>query len=145
MIKQQIQADQIQAMKSKDANTLQTLRYILAQFKNEEIEKKQDLTDEEVFQIMRKELKKLQDSIDSFEKGGRADLAAEYKSQKDILAKYMPQEMSDDDLKKEIQTVIDNNKEMAEKNPNALIGICVRELKAKADPTRISKLVREMQ
>lgn len=145
MIKQQIVADQIQAMKSKDSQTLETLRYILAQIKNLEIDKKEELTDEDATQVLRKEAKKLQDSISSFEKGGRADLAAEYKIQLDIISKYLPVEASDEDIKKDIQLIIEKNKEMFAANPNALIGICVKELKAKADPGRIAQIVRDLQ
>lgn len=145
MIKQQLQADQIAAMKAKDSVTLQTLRYILAQIKNIEIDKKVELSDEEVINTLRKEVKKLQDSIDSFKKAGREDLATEYQGQKDIIASYLPQELSDEELKSEIQKIVDANKDLFDKNPNALIGICVKELKSKADAGRISATVRSLQ
>ncbi len=145
MIKQQLQTDQIQAMKAKDSVKLDTLRYILAQIKYQEIEKKVELTDEEVVQVMRKETKKLQDAIESFKNANRIDLAAEYQAQLDIYTNYLPVEMSDEMLIQEVQKVIDNNKELFKSNPNALIGICVRELKSKADSSRISQIVRKMQ
>lgn len=145
MIKQQLQADQIAAMKAKDSVTLQTLRYILAQIKNIEIDKKVELSDEEVINTLRKEVKKLQDSIDSFKKAGREDLATEYQGQKDIIASYLPQELSNEELKSEIQKIVDANKDLFDKNPNALIGICVKELKSKADAGRISATVRSLQ
>lgn len=145
MIKQQLQADQLQAMKAKDSAKLDTLRYILAQIKYQEIEKKVELTDEEVVQIMRKESKKLQDAITSFNSAGRADLAAEYKAQLDIYAHYLPVEMTDDDLKAEIQQIIDRNADLFKSNPNALIGMCIKELKSKADSGRISQIVRSLQ
>lgn len=145
MIKQQLQADQLQAMKAKDSAKLDTLRYILAQIKYEEIEKKVELTDEEVVQIMRKETKKLQDAITSFNGAGRADLAAEYKAQLDIYAQYLPAEMTDEQLKTEIQQIIDKNTDLFKNNPNALIGMCIKELKSKADSARISQIVRSLQ
>lgn len=145
MIKQQLQADQIMAMKAHDSVKLQTLRYILAQIKNIEIDKKVELSEEEVVNTLRKEVKKLQDSIDAFKQANRNDLAEEYQAQKDIIAAYLPQELSDSDLKAQVEAVIEKNKELFEQNPNALIGICVRELKSKADASRISATVRSLQ
>lgn len=145
MIKQKLQEDQIVAMKAKDVEKLQTLRYILAQIKNIEIDKRVELSDEEVVDVLRKEVKKLQDSIDSFKAASREDLAQEYQFQKDIIVTYLPQELSDEDLKAEVQKIIEANKELYEKNPMALIGICVKELKSKADASRISATVRSLQ
>jgi uncharacterized protein YqeY len=145
MLKQKLQEDQIVAMKAKDVETLQTLRYILSQIKNIEIDKKIELSDEEVVDVLRKEVKKLQDSIDSFKTANREDLAQEYQAQKDIIVTYLPQEISDEELKAEIQKIISANQELYQQNPSALIGICVRELKAKADASRISATVRSLQ
>src|SRR5690606_6834491 len=113
--------------------------------KNIEIDKRVELSEEEVVNTLRKEVKKLQDSIDSFQKAGRDDLAQEYQAQKDIIVTYLPTELSDEELKIEVQKIIDMNKELFEKNPNALIGICVKELKSKADAGRISATVRSLQ
>lgn len=145
MIKHKLQEDQVTAMKAKDVEKLQTLRYILAQIKNIEIDKRIALSDEEVVNVLRKEVKKLQDSIDSFKSANRQDLAAEYQTQKDILVTYLPQELSDEELKSEIQNIINANKALFEQNPNALIGLCVKELKSKADASRISAAVRSLQ
>lgn len=144
MIKQKLQEDQITAMKAKDVEKLQTLRYILSQIKNIEIDKRVELTEEEVMDILRKEVKKLQDSIDSFKTANRDDVAQEYQFQKDIIVTYLPQELSDEDLKVEVQKIVDAHKELFESNRNALIGICVKELKSKADSSRISATVRSL-
>ncbi len=145
MIKQKLQADQIAAMKAKDVEKLQTLRYILAQIKNIEIDKHADLTDEEIIQVFRKEIKKLDDSIVSFDKASRSDLSAEYKAQKDILASYLPTEISDEELASEVKRIVDANAQLFSKTPNALIGLCVKELKSKADSSRIAAAVRSLQ
>lgn len=142
MIKQSILKNQIQAMKDRDQQTLDTLRYILSQIKNVEIEKRAELVDKEVVDILRKETKKLSDSIVSFAQAGRTDLVAEYEAQKAIIKEYLPQEMSDTDLKAEIDKIITKNQKIYDANPNALIGICIKELGQMADPSRISSLVR---
>ncbi len=144
MIKQQLQTDQLQAMKAKDSARLDTLRYILAQIKNQEIELKTEMSDEEVIQTIRKESKKLQDAIESFKTAGRQDLADEYQAQLDIYSVYLPAQLTDEQLKKEIELIIKQNTDLYKSNPNALIGLCVKTLKPKADSARISQIVRSL-
>lgn len=144
MIQQKIQTDQIIALKAGQSQTVTTLRYILAQIKNKEIEKQIPLTDEETIQILRKIAKELKESIDAFTKGARQDLVAEYQKQLEIVQPYLPQEMSDEDLKKEIQTIIDTNKETVQKNPKMAIGLCMKALRSKADSLRIIMLLKTL-
>jgi uncharacterized protein len=144
MLRQQIQADQIVALKSGDKKKLEVLRYILAQIKYKEIEKKTELSDEEVIAVLRKQVKELTESIESFQKGNRADLVADHQQQVDIVASYMPAEMSNEELKKEIDKVIADNQAVYQKNAKVIIGVCVKTLRDKADPARISKILQQM-
>lgn len=144
MIQQKMQADQLAVLKSGDKAKLEVLRYILAHIKNKEIEKKAPPTDEEVVAIIRKEAKKLQESIDAFKKGGRNDLVRQNEAQLAIVSTYLPEEISDDQLKKEIERVMEQNKTIYEQNPKALMGICVKELRTKADPQRIVATLNQM-
>ena len=73
MLKEKLQSDQIQALKSGDKDKLSALRYILAQIKNKEIEKMADITDDDVVIVLKKIAKELRESIEAFEKGGRKD------------------------------------------------------------------------
>ena len=130
-------------MKAKDQEKLDTLRFLLSKIKNQEIEKKSELNDEEVVNIIRKQVKELNESIDSFQKGGRNDLITTCEAQKKILTEYLPPEISDDELKAELQKLKDANADMLAKNPKAIFGIAMRELKAKADPQRITKAINE--
>lgn len=144
MIKQAIQADQITAMKAHDSKKLETIRYILAQIKNREVDTQKEITDEEVVNVLRKETKKLRESIDAAKQANRVDLSEENKFQLDIVSAYLPKELSDEDLKTKIQEIVNQNQEAFAKNPDALIGICVGKLKSEADPSRISQMARSM-
>lgn len=145
MIKQTIQADQIAAMKAKESDRLTTLRYILAQIKNKEIEKRVELSDTEIVDILRKEDKKLKEAAVEFRSGNREDLALENEEQSKIIAAYLPQELSDADLKEKVQVIIDENRAIFEKNPSAMIGICIGRLKDVAASSRIAAIVKEMK
>ena len=115
----------------------------MAQITNREIDKHSDLTDAEIIDLLRKEVKKLDESITAFKTGGRNDLVAEYEAQKSIITSYLPKELSDEELKAKVQEIIAKNQELYDKNPNALIGICIKELSAQAASSRIAAMVRK--
>src|SRR3989344_275030 len=110
MVKQKIIQDQILAMKQRDQNKVTTLRYILAQLKNKEIDKKSGLSDEEELTILRKIAKELRESIEAFRKGKREDLVVQYDKQLVLVSSYLPKEISDEELKNEIEKIMQDNK-----------------------------------
>ena len=97
------------AMREKNATKLGVLRMLKAALMNATIEKSgvdSKLTDAEAVQVIRKQVKQRQDSIESFEKGGRAELAAKEKEELSILQSYLPQEMSADEISKVVRETI---------------------------------------
>ncbi|OGK62942.1 hypothetical protein A2334_06195 [Candidatus Roizmanbacteria bacterium RIFOXYB2_FULL_38_10] len=145
MIKQKLQADQLTAQKAKDQIKLDTIRYIVSQVKNKEIALQRELTDEEAISVLQKIKKELNESIQSFAQGKRLDLVTEYQKQLAIVLTYLPLELTDEELKKEVETVVEKNKDLYATSPKALIGICIKELKTKADSSRIIKTLQNMK
>ena len=145
MLRQKLQDDQIAALKAGDKIKLGILRFILAQIKNKEIDKNPpaggELTDEETLVVLRKVIKELKESVEAFEKGGRKELADDNKAQLEIASVYLPTEINDEDLKVEIEKVIKENQTVFDNNQKAIIGICMKQLKSKADPGRIMKVL----
>ena len=137
MIQQKLQAEQIAALKGGQKEKLMVIRMLLSQIKNQEIEKKSVLTDEEVINVLRKFVKELKESILAFEKGGRQDLLDESKNQLVIVQAYLPPEATDEELTQDIKKIIVENQQIVQQNPKALMGICVKQLKNKAEPGRI--------
>lgn len=151
MLRKKIVDDQIAALKKHDQEKLSFLSYILAQIKYKEIEKSPsgggELNDEETITVLRRIAKELHESIEAFRKGKRADLVSVYQKQLDIVSTYLPKEMSDADLKKEIEKVIaeyNKNLPAGRQDPKALIGICVSKLKSKSESSRIVRLLQSM-
>ena len=142
-MKKKLQLDQIKALKNGDKERLNILRYLLSKIKNKEINKREELTNEEVITVLRKERKELQDSIASLKETSRQELIKEYQQQINIINAYLPQELSDQDLKREINKIIIREKNNL-KNPNSLIGLCVKELKGKAEAKRIVAILRSL-
>ena len=96
-------------MRAKDTTRLSVLRMLKAALKNAAIEKSgaaAQLSDAEAAQVIRKQVKQRQDSIESFEKGGRAELAAKETEELSILRSYLPQQMSADELTKVVRETI---------------------------------------
>ncbi len=96
-----IDQDLKEAMKAREAERLGVLRMLKAALKNAAIEKggmQCELTDPEALTIVRKEMKKRQDSIESFTKGGRPELAAKEQSEAEILAAYLPQALTPEEV-----------------------------------------------
>lgn len=145
MLRQQLQADQLQALKSHDKVKLETLRYILSEIKNKEIDKNPpaggELSDEETITMLQKIAKRLQEAIISFTKASRQDLAKEYQDQLDIINAYLPAKLTDEQLKKAVEKLKVENQAIIQKNPKAIIGICMKQLRSLAEPEKIMALL----
>jgi uncharacterized protein YqeY len=106
---QRVDEDLKQAMREKNATKLGVLRMLKSAFKYSAIEKsaaKGELNDSEAAHVIRKQVKQRQDSIESFEKGGRAELAAKEKNELSILQSYLPQPMTAEEIVKVVRETI---------------------------------------
>ncbi|HEY0370239.1 MAG TPA: GatB/YqeY domain-containing protein [Chthoniobacterales bacterium] len=106
---ERIDAELKDAMRAKDANKLGVLRMLKSAIKNAAIEKggaTATLDDAEASQVIRKQVKQRQDSIEQFEKGGRPELASKEKEELQILNSYLPQAMSADELANAVRETI---------------------------------------
>jgi uncharacterized protein len=106
---QRIDEDLKEAMRAKDATKVSVLRLLKSALKYAAIEKagaEAELSDAEAAQVIRKQAKQRQDSIESFEKGGRAELAAKEKDELTILQSYLPQSMTAEEIAKVVRETI---------------------------------------
>ena len=144
MLYEQLQAEQIIALKAKETLKLQTIREIISKVKNKEIDKGGPLDDAEVLEVIKKIKKELVESVESFQKGGRNDLIEEANKQLVIVNSYLPAELTDEVLKSEITALLEKNKDLIAKNQKASIGICMKELRNKADSARIMAVLKQL-
>ena len=108
-LQERVDSDLKEAMRAKDTRKLGVLRMLKSALKYAAIAKsgaEAELSDAEAAQVVRKQVKQRQDSIESFEKGGRAELAAKEKAELLILDAYLPQAMSSDELAKVVRETI---------------------------------------
>lgn len=142
-VKDNIQKKIIEAMKNKDKETVDTLRFLMAKIKIFEIDKiakeKKEITNEDVFNLIRKLIKELNESITAFEKGNRQDLKNQSLRQKQILSQFLPPELTDEEIEKEIKKIINANLSLYQQNKKAIVGIVMKQLRGKAESQRILK------
>ena len=141
---QDIKGQMVLAMKARDTVRLGVIRGLLASFTNEAVAKKrkpdEELSDEDVLSVITRAVKQRKDSIEQFEKGGRADLADAEKSELSILETYLPQQMSREEV---LAYVKQKNMElnMGKEKSGQFMGIIMKELKGKAGGSLVKEAV----
>jgi uncharacterized protein YqeY len=109
MLREKIQQQIFAAMKEGKKDEVEALRFLMARIKNLEVDKKSELNDDEVLALIQKIVKELDESIASFEKGGRSDLIEGSKKQKEIFSQFLPPPLSDAELEAELKKIIEQN------------------------------------
>lgn len=144
-LKEQLQKDLAEAMKAKDENTVTALRMLktsIMKFETAGTAKK--ATDEEILQLVNKEIKQRKDSIEQYEKGNRPELAAKEKAEMAFLEKYLPPQMSEDEIKAIIKEGIAQTGASSKTDMGRVMGAIMPKVKGKADGGLINKLVQAM-
>jgi len=143
MLVETINGDYIKAMKDKDSLRSSTLSFLRAQLKNSMIEKKvQELEDNEVIIIIKKQIKQRQDSIEQFEKGDRLELAEKEKKELLILKSYLPEEMPESELKTIVVAAIQEVGASSMKEMGQVMKIVQEKVAGRADNKLVSQLVK---
>lgn len=101
-----IEKDYLTAFKARDDVRVAVLRMLKAAIKNAAVELRREPTDDEVFDILSKQVKQRQDSIEQYTKGNRPDLADQERREMDILQEYMPSQLDEAELERAVDTVI---------------------------------------
>lgn len=146
MLKQKIQDDLKSAMKAGDARKRDTLRMLDSMIKNVEIEKMKreaGLTDEEIQEVIARGIKQRKDSVAQYESGGRPELAEQEKSEIEILLGYMPAQMSEEEVRGAVKSVIAQTGTSSKADMGKVMGAAMGKLKGKADGNLVKKIVEE--
>ena len=135
--------DLVSAMKNQDKETLSVLRMVKGAIQLEEINVKHELTDDEFIGVVSKQIKTRKESIVEFEKAGRTDLVEQTQKEIDILNKYMPEQLSEEEVLKVIDEAFNEIKPQAQSDMGKLMGYVNPKLKGKADMGFVSKTIKE--
>lgn len=140
---EQLEKDMIEAMKNKEKERLTVIRMVKASLKQEQIDHKKEINDDLLIDVVNKQIKMRKDSIQEFEKGGRDDLVEQVNSEIEILMKYLPEQLSTEEVLKEIDNIFDEVKPEGQKDMGKVMKLATERLKGKADMKEVSTIIKD--
>tara|TARA_B100000315_G_C14320194_1_gene470408 strand:- start:204 stop:644 length:441 start_codon:yes stop_codon:yes gene_type:complete len=138
-----LQEELVKAMKAKDRATLIGIRNMIGKLKSLQIDRGKDLTKQESIQILQSSAKQLKDSIRQYKKGGRDDLADIEAFELKLINKYLPKQLSEDEIRSLIQKTIKSCGTTSMQDMGKIMGIVMKELMGTADGKIVQKIVQE--
>lgn len=144
MIIEKIQADLRQALKAKEEIRVSTLRLLLAEVHNREIQKQAKLKDEDVVAVIRQQLKLRQEAIEAYQKGNRDDLVKKEQKELEILSKYLPQKISPEELEKIIRQTISEVGAGGQEDFGKVMGAVMVKIKGRAEGKEVAEIVKKL-
>ena len=144
-LQERLTEDVKRAMKAREAgkSRLSVLRMVKASIRNIEIDRKKELNDEEVLDVLAKEVKMRRDSMEDFRKGNRPDLVAALEEEIAILAEYLPAQLSEEEVRALVDQAVSQAQAATAKDMGKVMAILMPQVKGKADGKLVNTLVRE--
>ena len=143
-LKEQLMSDFKDAMKAKDEVRKNTISFARAAVKQYEIDNRKELDDEGIVAILAKQVKMRKDALSDFEKAGRMDLADAYKQEIEDLQKYLPAQLSADEIRDIVKaTAAELGIEGGKQNMGKLMGAVMGKVKGVADGNDVRKVIEE--
>jgi uncharacterized protein YqeY len=141
-LEKQLLEDMKLAMKSGDKSSLNTIRLLRSQIKTASINKKGELSESELTQVLQKEAKKRKESIAMFKQGNREDLVNRETAELEIINRYLPEQMSVEALKVIVKETAQNIQAASEKDMGRLMGAVMPKVQGKADGKFVQEIVK---
>ena len=145
-LKTQLMDDMKAAMKAKEAGKqkLAVIRMVRSAIRQAEIDGKKELNDNDIIALISKEVKMRKDSIDEFEKGGRQDLVDQTQAEIAVLMPYLPEQLSEDEVKALVQEAISVTGATTPKDMGKVMGVLMPKVKGRADGKMVNTIVKEL-
>ena len=143
-LKETLKNDLTEAIRASDKVVSGTIRMVLTAITNEEVSGKEArmLTDDEIITVLSREAKKRREAAEEFAKAGRTDKAADEKAEGDVIARYLPAQLSEDDIKKLIDAAIASTGAAGPADMGKVMGAIKPQIAGKADGAVVSSLVK---
>lgn len=141
--RERIEQDLTKELKARNASAVSTLRMLRAALKYAEIEKMKPLEETDVIDVVGKEVKKLKDGLESYQSGGREDLAAQARQEIELLKAYLPEQLDDDGLKAIVRQKMASMGPLTDKDFGRLMKEVMEEAKGRAEGGKVSKAVKD--
>ncbi|MBR1885208.1 MAG: GatB/YqeY domain-containing protein [Schwartzia sp.] len=144
-LKEKLTADMKDAMRAKEAGKqrLSVIRLVRGAVRQQEIDGKKELSDEDVLAVISKEVKQRRDSIEDFQKGGRDDLVAEAEAEIAILMEYLPEQLSEDEVRSLVKEAVAKSGATSPKDMGKVMKELMPKVKGRADGKLVNGIVKE--
>ena len=142
-LSERLNEDMKQAMKSQDKFKLSTIRMVRSTIKNLEIDLKRTLDDNEVLDILSREIKQRKDALQEFEKAGRDDLAASARAEVEIIAVYLPKQLTEEEIKVIVQQTIQETGASSKAEMGKVMSALMPKVKGRADGKLVNQVVQQ--
>ena len=142
-IKDTLTNDMKEAMKAKEKDRLAVILMVRGAIKQIEIDSKKELYDEAVIGVISKEVKMRKDSVEEFKKGGREDLVAKTEAEIAVLMPYLPQQLSEDEIRSLVQAAVEQVGASSPKDMGKVMGVLMPKVKGRADGKLVNTIVKE--
>ena len=139
---EKLKADMIEAMKNKDKNRLTVIRMVKAAMDQEHIDRKREINDELLTEVVSRQIKMRRESVLEFEKGNRVDLIEKTNSEIAMLEVYLPEQLSDEEVVKVIDEIFDEVKPESQKDMGKVMKEATTKLKGKTDMKKVSEMIK---
>jgi len=143
VLAERLAEDLKQAMKDKDKVRLSVIRMVRAAIKNAEIDKQRSLNEDEILDVLNRELKKRQESLAEFEKAGRGDLVEQVQEEIRILRQYLPEPLDEAALLALIDEAIRETGAASKRDLGKVMGFLMPKVKGRADGKKVNQLVQQ--
>ena len=143
-IKNKLQSDIVNFLKSGEQETAGIIRFVMSFLNEAEKEKKDVLSDSEVIKILKKLIKKNEDSYKQFSEAKRTDLAEKEKKEMDIISKYLPEEMGEEEIINLVKTTIKNTGATTVKDMGKVMSDIKKTHESSVDMSLVSKHVKNL-
>ena len=140
---EKLKQDMVEAMKNKEKERLTVIRMVKAAMDQEHIDRKREINDELLIDVVNKQIKMRKDSIAEFDKAGRNDLSEKTQSEIDILMAYLPEQLSLEEVSKIIDEIFAEVKPEGQKDMGKVMKEATAKLKGKADMKEVSNIIKE--
>ncbi len=141
MYKEKIRKDMTKALKEGEKLKVSTLRLLIASIINEEKKLQEELNEQQFFKVLNREIRMRKESITEFEKGGRKELADKERKEKEILKTYLPKQITQDELKTMINSIIEEVEAKTVRDLGKVMGKIMPQVTGRADGKVIKDLV----
>ncbi|MBN2071553.1 MAG: GatB/YqeY domain-containing protein [Candidatus Krumholzibacteriota bacterium] len=140
IIREKIRKDLTEAMKSRDKEKISALRMLISSLKNSELEKREELSEEEEIAVIGSYARKCRESISEFEKAGRDELLPVARKEYDLVMEYLPAQLDEDEIRSEIKSMIEETGASGPGDLGRIMGMMMKKFKGRIDGNTVREI-----